>query len=99
MTTPKWINIKFKNHLSVKIELLQNEFVDSWYRAFINNRHIARWTRDHAILLQQGDHSPNYTEHAKMIVDQINTAIRTIEKISGRKWIGVCLHWYVMGND
>ena len=88
MTTPKWIKLKFKNNLSVEIELLQNEFVDSWYRAFINNQHIARWTRDQAILLHNDAHTPNYTEHAKILVDNINAAIRTIEKISGKKWIG-----------
>ncbi len=92
MSTPDWIKINFKNFASVEIELLQNKFVDSWYRAFINNLHLNRWTRDQTLMLNRGRHiMSTHTQHindAKMIVDKINASIRTVESLTGKKWLG-----------
>ena len=88
MPTPKWVRINFNNYLNVKIELLQTPFVDCWWRAFTNNLDLKRWNRNNSLLLHSGPHVPGTSTDALDIVKNINSAIRKIEQITGKKWIG-----------
>lgn len=86
--TPKWLRINFNNHLNVKIELLQTPFVDCWWRAFANNLDLKRWNRNNNLLLHSDSHVQATNTEAVDMVEKINSAIRKIEQITGKKWIG-----------